>query len=157
MIYLGADHGGFDLKEKIKNFLDKSGYRYKDLGNTVLDSEDDYPEFAFAVAEKVGKDDGDLPWKKRDKGILFCRSSGGMIIAANKVKNVRAVSVFDEKSATHSREHNDANVIALSGDWTDLSNAEKIISAWLKTEFSDEDRHRRRLGKIKAFENEHIR
>lgn len=153
MIYLGSDHGGFELKEAIKKVLDKSGYKFKDLGNSSFDKDDDYPEYAFAVAKKVGKeDDPTKPWKDRSKGILFCRSSGGMIIAANKVKGVRAASVFDEVSAKHSREHNDANVIALSGDWTDEKQARKIILKWLETEFSNEMRHKKRINMIKEFE-----
>lgn len=154
MIYLGADHGGFLLKEKLKAYLKKENYVFKDLGNLILDDDDDYPKYAFSVAEKVGKEDNpDKPWKDRAKGILLCRSSGGVIIAANKVRNVRAVSVFDEKSVRHSREHNDANVIALSGDWTAEKNAEKIVKVFLETEFSKEDRHKRRLEMIREYEN----
>ncbi len=153
MIYLGSDHGGFELKESIKKFLDNLGHKYKDLGNSSFEKEDDYPKYAFLVAKKVGKEDNSSkPWKERSKGILFCRSSGGMIIAANKVKNVRAVSVFDKISAKHSREHNDANVIALSGDWTNEKQAKKIIKTWLETEFSDEKRHKRRLNLIRDYE-----
>ncbi len=153
MIYLGSDHGGYGLKEKIKKFLREESCKFRDLGNLVFDRGDDYPDFAFAVAEKIGKeDDSRKKWAERAKGILFCRSSGGMIIAANKVKNVRAVAVFDDMSARHAREHNDANVIALSGDWTDEREAEKIVSAFLETEFSGEERHRRRLDKIRGYE-----
>ena len=154
MIYLGSDHGGYELKEKIKHFFDKSDYEYIDLGDKTFDKNDDYPDYAYSVAEKVGKeDDPSKKWAERAKGILFCRSSGGMIIAANKVKNIRAVSVFDVKSAKHSREHNDANIIALAADWIKEKEAEKILKIWLKTEFSNEERHKRRLDKIKNYEN----
>ncbi len=153
MIYLGSDHGGFKLKEKIKKFLDKQKFYYLDLGNINFQKEDDYPDYAFAVADLVSKeDDSSKKWKDRAKGILFCRSSGGMIIAANKLKNVRAVSVFDIKSAKHSREHNDANIIAISGDWTSEKKAKDIIKAWLKTEFSKKTRYIRRLKKIEEYE-----
>lgn len=166
MIYLGSDHGGFELKEKIKKLLDnlykknidKEKYNYIDLGNFIYDSNDDYPDFAFKVAKIVSKKDNPkLKWDKRAKGILFCRSSGGMIIAANKFKNIRAVSVFDVKSAKHSRLHNDANIIAISGDWTSFNDTKKIILAWLNTEFSNEDRHIRRLNKIMNFENKNFK
>ncbi|MEM3374210.1 MAG: RpiB/LacA/LacB family sugar-phosphate isomerase [Candidatus Woesearchaeota archaeon] len=153
MIYLGSDHGGFRLKEKIKKFLEKKGYLFVDLGNKVYDKDDDYPDYAFLVAEMVSKEDDDSKkWKDRAKGILFCRSSAGMIIAANKFKNVRAVSVFDVKSAKHSRLHNDTNVIGISGDWVNEKLAKRIILAWLNTEFSNEERHKRRLKKIKELE-----
>jgi ribose 5-phosphate isomerase B len=145
MIYLGADHGGFELKEKIKKVLDKNKYKYQDMGNKVLDKTDDYPDYAFRVAEKVAKE-------KNAVGILFCRSSEGMIIAANKVKGIRAASVFNEKSAKLSREHNDANVIALPGDWMNEKEAEKIIKTFLETKFSNEERHVRRIKKISDYE-----
>lgn len=155
MIYLGADHGGYQLKEKIKQWLAEWKLPFTDLGTHTLDPEDDYPEFAFAVAEKVGaEDDPRLSWKKRNKGILACRSAGGVVIAANKVKGVRAVAAVDEKSARHSREHNDANILALSGDWMSEEVAKKAIKTWLDTEFSKEERHARRIKQIAEREEE---
>jgi ribose 5-phosphate isomerase B len=154
MIYLGADHGGYELKEKIKHFLKQSDYQFKDLGNLIYEKEDDYPDYAFAVAQMVSKEDNvTKPWKQRPKGILMCRSAGGVIIAANKVNGVRAVAVFDTTSAKHSREHNDANIIALSGDWIDETKAKEIVKVWLDTEYSREERHTRRLNKIRDYEN----
>lgn len=153
MIYLGCDHGGFQLKEKVKKWLGEWKLEFKDLGAHKLDPEDDYPQYAFAVAEKVSQeDDMTQAWKKRTKGILICRSAGGVIIAANKVKEVRAVSVWDLKSAKHSREHNDANVLGLSGDWMNEAEAKEIIRAWLNTEFSHEKRHERRITQIRERE-----
>ena len=153
MIYIGADHGGFQLKEKIKVWLKEWGVEFEDVGAKSLGPEDDYPEFAFAVAEKVGaQDDNVIPWKQAAKGILLCRSAAGMVIAANKVCGVRAVAVTDEKAARHSREHNNANVIGISGDWTDENQAQKILKVWLDTEFSKEARHRRRVGHIAMYE-----
>ena len=143
MIYLGADHGGFKLKGQIKNCLSRWGKRYCDLGNDVYDDNDDYPDFALAVAKKV---------KKGGWGILFCRSAAGMVIAANKMAGIHAAAAFDVKSAKHSREHNDANVLVLSGDWLDQKRACQIVRAWLNTKFAREARHLRRLGKIKALE-----
>lgn len=153
MIYLGADHGGFELKKKVKEWLTEWKLKYEDLGPHTLDSEDDYPQFAFAVAEKVSQnDDMTLSWKKRVKGILICRSAAGMIIAANKIKDVRAVAVTDIKSAIHSRAHNDANVLGLSGDWTKEKESKEIIKIWLDTEFSHEARHERRINQIREKE-----
>lgn len=164
MIYLGSDHGGFDLKEKIKNWLTEWEYSFEDLGNKVYDKEDDYPLYAFAVAEKVAKEEKNLPagrqdgkvyptpWKERPKGILCCRSAAGMVIAANKVKGARATTVFDLRSARHCRLHNDVNILALSGDWLEDYKVKEILKTWLTTEFSGEERHRRRLKQIEKFE-----
>lgn len=156
MIYLGADHGGFELKEKVKKWLGEWGEAYADLGNKVNDAEDDYPEYSFAVAQKVAKDEEGkrfpFAWKDRSKGILICRSAVGMVVAANKVKGVRAAAVYDERMARLCREHNDANIIALSGDNLNDLIAKRIIRIWLDIEFSGEERHKRRVEAIKIFE-----
>ena len=156
MIYLGADHGGYELKEKIKQWLGEWGLEFEDLGAHKLDPDDDYPQFSFNVAEKVGKQDKPhQSWSKRAKGILVCRSSAGMVIAANKIKNVRAAGAVDVKSVVHSREHNDANVLALSGDWLGDAEAKQLIRIWLDTEFSREARHVRRIKQITEKETSH--
>jgi ribose 5-phosphate isomerase B len=145
MIYLGSDHGGFELKESIKRFLSEKKISFEDIGNIKYDKEDDYPKYAFKVAEKVSHEKGAI-------GILFCRSSGGVVIAANKVKGIRAVSAHDVKSGEHAKEHNDANVIALPGDWITEDVAKKIVDAFLKSEFTKEERHVRRLNEISNYE-----
>ncbi len=157
MIYLGSDHGGFDLKEKLKKWLTAWELPWEDLGNTIYEKEDDYPQYAFLVAQKVVTEEENgkkfpLPWKDRPKGIICCRSAAGMVIAGNKVKGARAASAFDERSAEHCRVHNDANILALSGDWLDELLAQKILKTWLSTEFSGEERHIRRLKLIKEYE-----
>jgi ribose 5-phosphate isomerase B len=157
MIYLGSDHGGFDLKQTIMKWLSEHGFEYTDLGNTVHDSEDDYPEYAFLVAKKVAEEEKagkkyPTSWKERAKGILLCRSAGGVVIAGNKVLGARVVPCYDAKQAEHARAHNDANVIALSGDWLEEHEIEPILKAFLETEFSGEDRHTRRLNQIREFE-----
>ena len=149
MIYLGADHGGFELKEHIKQWLTEWDMEYQDLGADTLDSDDDYPDFAFAVAEAVAKN------SNQHRGILACRSAAGVVVAANKVQNVRAVAVHTAEGAQHSREHNDANVIGLSGDWMTLEQAKEVLHTWLMTEFSHEERHQRRLDKITNYEQHH--
>lgn len=147
MIYLGADHGGYQLKEKVKFWLKEWKLKFEDLGAKKLDSEDDYPQFAFAVAEKVGND-------KESQGILICRSSGGMIIAANKVRGVRAVAAFNPTQAKHAREHNHANIIGISGDWSKDTEVKTTIKTFLDTKFSKEERHRRRVSQIRDYESE---
>lgn len=145
-IYLGADHGGFELKEKIKTKLIADGHEIVDLGNNRFDFNDDYPDYAFKVADAVSKDEG-------SRGILVCRSAAGMVMCANKVKGIRAASVWDLKSAIHSRDNNDANIIGLSGDWLTEEQAQEIVKIWLSTKFNNEDRHVRRIKKIGVYEN----
>lgn len=158
MIYLGCDHGGFDLKEKIKKWLDAWGYQWEDLGNTVYDQDDDYPHFAFRVGQKVAGEEAEgksypYPWKDRPKGILCCRSAAGMVIAANKIKGVRGIAAYDSRSTHQGRLHNDANVIGLSGDWLEENLVKEIIKSFLTAEFSGEERHTRRIKIIKDFES----
>ena len=144
-IYIGADHGGFEAKKELIAWLEKQGREVVDCGNTKLEKEDDYPDFAFSVAEHVAAEEGSF-------GILVCRSSAGMVIAANKVIGIRAVSCFDEKSTIHAREHNDANIIGLSGDWMNIKEMKKFINLFLNTKTSIEPRHKRRVGKILDYE-----
>ena len=116
-----------------------------------MDPADDYPDFAEKVSEKIEKEGAEIGQDKA-MGILICRSAGGMIIAANKFRNVRGIAVYDEEQARHAREHNDANVIGLSGDWTDEQTAKKIVMAALQTPYSNEERHARRIRKIAEME-----
>jgi len=146
MIYLGADHAGFNLKEELKKYLKELGYKYEDLGNQQLEPKDDYPDFALAVAEKVAA--------SKEKGILICATGFGMAIAANKVKGIRAAVCWNEFTALQSRQHNDANILCLGGKVIDLETAKKIVRIWLETEFTGEERHVRRLVKVKEMEGE---
>lgn len=150
-VIIGADHGGFKLKEELKPFLKQLGYSVEDIG-THSEESCDYPDYAFKVSEIVGKASSKLEKFPPILGILVCRSAAGMIIASNKVKGIRAVAAMDETAAKHSREHNAANVLGLSGDWTSLDDAKVIARTWLETPFSMEDRHVRRLQKILDFE-----
>ena len=158
-IVMGADHGGYKLKEELKPFLRQLGYSVEDFG-TGSEKSVDYPDYAIKVAEIVGKvetsaaaeADNNIQQFPKVAGILLCRSAAGMMIAANKVKGVRAVAAFDEASAKHSREHNAANVLGLSGDWMNADQAKKVVKAWLETPFTGEERHARRISKIAEFE-----
>lgn len=145
MIYLGADHRGFKAKEEIKKYLEGLGYSYQDSGNKIFDPEDDYPDFTEIVARKVSQN-------LKNKGILFCGSAIGMAIFANKFKGIRAALCFNEKTAELSRSHNDANILCISADFLPLAKIKKIVKIWLKTKFSKEERHIRRLAKIKKYE-----
>ncbi len=151
-VILGCDHGGFELKETAKKFLISSGYEVEDEGALKLNMQDDYVDYALRVAGKVGKAESKKLFQEEVKGLLFCRSAAGMVMAANKVKGVRAAAAFDEISARHSREHNAANILALSGDWMDAEKAKAILKVWLDTPFSGEERHERRIRKIAEAE-----
>lgn len=143
-IYIGSDHAGFALKEKMKTYLKARRILYEDLGAYSLDPAD-YPDYAFAVAKKVAKE-------KNSRGILICGTGTGMVIAANKVKGIRAVAAYDKYSAEMSRLHNDANVLALRGRFFPFAKIKEIVSVWLKTPFSGKARYKRRINKIKEFE-----
>lgn len=145
MLYLGADHGGYKFKEKIKDFLKKSEIEFEDLGNLEFNPQDDFPVFAFKVAEKVSQNKG--------KGILICTNGIGMSIAANKIKGIRAALVTTKKSAQQSREHLDANILCLGAHTISFSTAKKIIRVWLNTEFSQKEKYVRRLKQIEEKEN----
>ena len=144
MIYLGADHAGWHLKEELKKYLAELGEQYKDLGNQELDPQDDYPDFALLVAEKVVQSGG--------RGILICGTGLGICLVANKIKGARGAVCWNDFTALQSREHNDANILCLGGKVIDLETAKKIVRLWLETEFTGEERHVRRLEKIKDIE-----
>ncbi|MBI4148784.1 RpiB/LacA/LacB family sugar-phosphate isomerase [Candidatus Woesearchaeota archaeon] len=147
-VYIGADHAGFALKEHIKKFLQQRKISLWDCGNTGFDPDDDYPDYAYAVAKEVAA--------HNVFGILVCGSAEGMSIAANKVKGVRAVVVHDVREARLTRKHNNANVLCLSGWRLPVANAQRIISIWLATPFSAEERHRRRINKIRKIERQEL-
>jgi ribose 5-phosphate isomerase B len=144
IVYIGADHAGFALKEKIKKWLMSQKVLVEDLGNLKLDKKDDYPDYAVAVARKVKVKNG--------KGILCCGSSQGVCVTANKVKGVRAVAPTTMKETQLAREHLDANVICLSGWNTSERLAKKMVGRFLQTSFSGEERHVRRINKIAKVE-----
>ncbi len=144
-IAIGADHAGYELKEKIKQRLAQQGVQVTDEG-TVSNESVDYPDFA----KKVGED---VAGKKADLGLLVCGSGIGMAIAANKVPGVRAANVSSEVEAQLSREHNDANVLAIGARILDENTAWAIVDKWLHTPFAG-GRHQRRVDKIGEIERE---
>lgn len=143
-LYIGSDHAGFKLKEALKKFLTAKKISFQDLGNLKYDGDDDYPDFGIKVADAVAK--------HGNKGVLVCGSSYGVCIVANKKRGVRAVSVNTAKDARLARQHNDANVLCLSGWEISPEYAAKIITVFLKTKDSRAVRHLRRLRKIREFE-----
>ena len=146
-IALGADHAGFELKEKIRQHLVDKGIHVDDRGTHSTESVD-YPDFAFAVAEQVAS-------KKADMGILVCGAGIGMSIAANKVTGIRAANVHSEVEAQLSREHNNANVLALGARLLDEPAALAIVDRWLNTPFAG-GRHNRRIEKISEIESSRV-
>jgi len=145
-IFVGADHGGFHLKQILLSFLKEKGYEVEDCGAYAFDPGDDYPEFCFTVGEKVQAD-------PESHGILICRSGGGAAIAANKVTGIRAVVAMDEETAHHAKEHNDAQVLVLGADFVSSEEkAKKLTLAFLQAEFHQEARHQRRIHQISAYE-----
>ncbi|MEK6900956.1 MAG: RpiB/LacA/LacB family sugar-phosphate isomerase [Nanoarchaeota archaeon] len=143
-VYIGADHAGFKLKEKLKRWMDAQNIAYEDLGNTIYDKKDDYPLYAERVAHAVAKE--------KAFGILVCGSAQGVCIAANKIPKVRAVVPFSVKEAKLSREHEDANILCLSGWYFLPGKATKMVHAFLNTPFSKASRHVRRIREIKEME-----
>lgn len=144
-VYIGADHGGYKLKEELKNWLSEWHFEFEDLGAHQFDSEDDYPDFAWAVGGKVGNEPGAF-------GILACRSGQGVCVVANKAKGVRAVLAWHEKSAFAARNDDDANILCLPADYISLDTAKKIVHAFLTTPFAAEERFVRRVNKVKKID-----
>jgi len=142
-IYIGADHRGFHLKDKLSQWLREQGHEVVDCGNTVYDPNDDFPDYSFAVADSVVKDEG-------SRGIIMCGSGGGVTIAANKVKGIRCTTAVHVADVKHNRQHDDINVLALSADYTDFDEAKELASAFILIEFEAAERHVRRLNKISA-------
>jgi len=148
MIFLGADHRGYDLKERLKRTLVDEGYQVVDLGNDHWDPQDDYVDFAHKVAEATVGD-------PQNKGIILCGSGAGVDMVANKIAGIRSALVFDVPRAIQARKHENANVLSLPSDTLDEESAYNIVKAFLLTQFNGELRHIRRLRKLKKVEEEH--
>lgn len=143
-IFIGSDHGGFNLKEKIKEVFSPLGYEFEDMGTNSSES-CDYPVYAEAVSRKVLETNG--------RGILVCGTGIGMSIAANKFKGIRASHCTDTFSARMTREHNNSNILCLGERITGQDLAIDIVKIWLETPFSNGERHIKRLNLIEEIEN----
>ena len=147
-VAIGADHAGFELKERVKRHLESTGHSVLDMGTSSKESTD-YPQYAFRVAEAVR--DG-----VADRGVLVCDSGNGIAIAANKVEGVRAALVVNPEHAVLSRRHNDANILVLGSLLTPPAEENAILDAWFATPF-DGGRHARRVDQIRDYERAHER
>lgn len=143
MVYIGADHRGFELKEKVKEYLLAKTIEHIDCGAQNFVPDDDYPVYAEKVARCL---------KQGDKGILICGSGHGVCVAANKVSGIRASLSNSEESAVSGRKDDDLNVLCLSADLTPPDKALNIVNAFLATPFSREERHQRRLKELEELE-----
>jgi ribose 5-phosphate isomerase B len=148
VVAIGADHGGFELKEALKKDLASLGFEVNDVGTNSKDAVD-YPDFAHAVAQQVGSG-------KAWRGIMIDGAGIGSCIVANKVPGVRAGMAYDYSSAVNSREHNDTNVLTLGAGLIGINLAKQIVKTWLTTEFGG-GRHTSRVDKIKSVEKKYLK
>jgi ribose 5-phosphate isomerase B len=164
-IYLGADHAGFELKEKIKSYLSEKDFEIEDCGAFEFNKDDDYPDFVSKVSEKVSSD------PENSRGIIFGGSGQAEMMLANKFKNVRCALFYSpaiptstiDATGTQSvdpyeivkltRTHNNANMLSIGVRFLKLEEAINAIDLWLETPFSKDERHVRRINKITGFEN----
>jgi ribose 5-phosphate isomerase B len=146
MVAVGADHGGYKMKEELKAFLTELGHRVHDHGTNSEDAVD-YPDFAHSVARAVADSQAEV-------GIIIDGAGVGSAMTANKVPGVRAAACYSVAVAKNSREHNDANVLTLGSKTINSAEMREIVQAWLSTEIS-EDRHRKRVAKIVAIEKQY--
>ena len=144
-IGIAADHGGYQLKELLRDYLLSLGHSIKDFGAFDLDNSDDYPDFVIPLAKAVAS-------KEIERGIAVCGSGVGASVAANKIPGVRAALINDYFSAHQGVEDDDLNIICFGGRVTGLMSAREMVTAFLKAKFSGEERHQRRLEKLKALE-----
>ncbi len=145
LIFLGADHRGFALKESLKQWLREQALEVVDCGNTVRDSSDDFPVFSQRVAQSVRKNPG-------SRGIVLCGSAAGVTIMANKVPGIRAAQADNSEQVKEARDHLDIQVLAIAADRINEEDAKNIVQAFLQTPFSAEDRFIRRIREIEAYE-----
>ncbi|MCL5676036.1 MAG: RpiB/LacA/LacB family sugar-phosphate isomerase [Patescibacteria group bacterium] len=145
MLYLGADHRGFKLKEELKKWLKEKEIEFVDLGNKVLDPLDDYVDFAQKVAKAVCRE-------KNSCGVIICGSGVGVSIAANKIKGIRAGLVFNKNLAEQARGHDNINIMALPADFITREEALKSLETFLNTPALSEEKYQRRLKKVAALE-----
>ncbi|MGH9799065.1 MAG: ribose 5-phosphate isomerase B [Blastocatellia bacterium] len=148
VIALGADHGGFETKERLKKLLDELGFKHRDFG-TFSEDAVDYPDFAHAVARSVADGACDL-------GIIIDGAGIGSCMTANKIPGVRAAMCYDAATARNSREHNYANVLTLGGKMLTAEQAREVVKTWLATP-EGEARHGKRVAKIMAVEKQYLR
>ncbi|MBV9097564.1 MAG: ribose-5-phosphate isomerase [Frankiaceae bacterium] len=144
-VYLGSDHAGYELKQRLVDHITTLGHEPVDCGPPVYDAEDDYPPYVLLAASRTAADPG-------SRGIVLGGSGNGEAIAANKVEGVRCALAFSDDTARLAREHNDANVLSLGARMYDEDAALRYVELFLSTPFSDEPRHSRRIAQITSYE-----
>ena len=145
---MGSDHGGLELKNKLAKLLEAKSMQIEDAGPYKYDKDDDYPDYAQKVCEKIES--------QRGKGILICKSGHGMAITANKFKGRRASVCWDEESAEKAKKDDDINIICLPADRISADEAVRVVLKWLETPFERVERRTRRLDKIEEIEKENF-
>jgi len=145
-IFVGTDHAGYELKEHLKLFLQSKGYEVVDDGAHAFDKDDDYPDFCAVAAKHVAENPGSV-------GFVFGKSGTGELIVANKVRGVRCGLAVNAENVTLARSHNDANMLSFGSAFATPMQMEELAMLFITTVFSGEERHARRIGKIKALEN----
>ena len=149
-IGIATDHGGFELKETIHQYLTELGHEVVDFGAYSIDQNDDYPDFVIPLAQAVSA-------QQVERGIAVCGSGVGASVAANKVSGVRAALINEHYSAHQGVEHDDLNILCLGGRVIGAVTAQELVSAFVNATFTAEERHLRRLNKVKALEVQHIK
>lgn len=142
-IYIGSDHAGYELKEKLKPFLNELGHEYVDVGPAQYDAGDDYPDFVRPVAEAVAREN-------EARGVVIGKSGQGEAMCANRERGIRAAVYYggNKDVVKLSREHNDANVLSLGAGLLSADEAMEAVRLWLSTGFTEEERHIRRIAKL---------
>jgi ribose 5-phosphate isomerase B len=144
-VYLGSDHAGYELKNHLVEWLKAQGHEPMDCGPHIFDAEDDYPPFCLRAAERTAADSAAL-------GVVIGGSGNGEVIAANKVRGVRAAVAWSEETARLAREHNNANVVSIGARMHTQAEATRFVEVFLATPFSEEARHIRRIDMLSAYE-----
>ncbi len=147
MIYLCSDHGGYDLKNLLLEYLESQGLEVKNMGPFEYQNDDDYPDYVNPTMVEMQKNLGS------SKAIVICRNGVGVCVAANKYKGIRCALSWMPQHAASSRIDDDSNVLALPADYVSDEDAKIIVDTWLQTEFSNEPRHIRRLEKVSQILN----
>lgn len=144
MLYLGADHRGFKLKERLKEWLTQKKVKFVDLGASTFDPNDDYPDIAQKVTQKVAQE--------KDRGILICGSGAGMAIVANKINGIRAAIGFNPQQVRKMVEDDDVNILCLAADYLSKFKAFQLVKIFSQTKFQNTGKYLRRVQKITACE-----
>lgn len=145
-IYFGSDHGGFELKEKLKKWFAERDLQGIDFGASALNKGDDFVDYTLAVVENLQND-------FEGRGVLLCRNGVGVSIAANRFAGIRCALGFDKKQVERARRDDDVNCLALPADYIDFKKAKELVEAFLKTEFSNESKYQRRVAKLEMIGN----